>query len=50
MGALVYCAVEMLLRKSFRIFDRRTALGVLALWLVPKAEKKWPKLQKFYSL
>ena len=34
MGALVYCAVEMLLRKSFRIFDRRTALGVLALWLV----------------
>lgn len=34
MGTLVYCAVEMLLRKSFRIFDRRTAVGVLALWLV----------------
>ena len=34
MGALAYCAVEMLLRKSFRIFDRRTAVGLLALWLV----------------
>ena len=34
MGGLVYCAVEMLLRKSFRIFDRRTAVGLLALWLV----------------
>ena len=34
MGGLVYCAVEMLLRKSFQIFDRRTAAGLLALWLV----------------
>ncbi len=34
MGGLVYCAVEMLLRKSYKIFDRRTAVGLLALWLV----------------
>ncbi len=34
MGTLTYCAVEMLLRKSYKIFDRRTAAGLLALWLV----------------
>jgi len=34
MGGLVYCAVEMLLRKTYKIFDRRTAAGLLALWLV----------------
>ena len=33
MGTLVYLAVEMLLRKSYKIFDRRTALGLAALWL-----------------
>jgi ABC-2 type transport system permease protein len=34
MGGLTYCAVEMLLRKSYKIFDRRTLLGLAALWLV----------------
>ena len=34
MGTLVYCAVEMLLRKTYKIFDGRTAAGLLALWLV----------------
>lgn len=34
MGGLVYCAVEMLLRKSYRIFDRRMTIGLAALWLV----------------
>lgn len=34
MGGVVYCAVEMLLRKSYKIFNRRTAVGLLALWLV----------------
>ena len=33
MGTLVYCGVEMLLRKSYKIFDKRTLLGVAALWL-----------------
>ncbi len=34
MGGVVFCAVEMLLRKSYKIFDRRMAAGLLALWLV----------------
>ena len=33
MGGLTYCGVEMLLRKSYKIFDRRTLLGLAALWL-----------------
>lgn len=33
MGALVYLAVEMLLRKSYKIFDKRTLLGLAGLWL-----------------
>ena len=34
MGGLTYCAVEMLLRKSYKIFDKRALLGLAALWLV----------------
>ncbi len=33
MGGIVFCGVEMLLRKSYKIFDRRTLLGLTALWL-----------------
>jgi len=33
MGGLIYCALEMLLRKSFKIFDKRTLLGLAALWV-----------------
>lgn len=33
MGTLVYLAVEMLLRKSYKIFDKRTLLGLAGLWL-----------------
>ncbi len=33
MGGIVFCGVEMLLRKSYKIFDRRTLLGLAALWL-----------------
>ncbi len=33
MGGLTYCGVEMLLRKSYKIFDGRTLLGLAALWL-----------------
>lgn len=34
MGVLVYCAVEMLLRKTYKIFDKRSAVGIAALALV----------------
>lgn len=33
MGGLTYCGVEMLLRKSYRIFDKRTWIGLAALFL-----------------
>lgn len=34
MGFIVYCAVEMLMRKRFKIFDRRTWVGLAALFAV----------------
>ena len=34
MGFVVYCAVEMLMRKRFKIFDRRTWIGLAALFAV----------------
>lgn len=34
MGFVVYCAVEMLMRKRFKIFDRRTWIGIAALFAV----------------
>ncbi|MBQ2061575.1 MAG: hypothetical protein II458_02770 [Oscillospiraceae bacterium] len=34
MGALTFCGLEMLLRKSYKIFDGRTLLGLAALALV----------------
>ena len=34
MGFVVYCAVEMLMRKRFKIFDKRTWIGLAALFAV----------------
>ena len=34
MGFVVYCAVEMLMRKGFKIFDRRTWIGLAALFAI----------------
>ena len=34
MGFVVYCAVEMLMRKRFKIFDKRTWIGLAALFAI----------------
>lgn len=34
MGFVVYCAVEMLMRKRFKIFDRRTWIGLAGLFAI----------------
>lgn len=34
MGFVVYCAVEMLMRKRFKIFDRRTWIGLAVLFAI----------------